>query len=66
MALENLIDFVKTVKEESLKSMIEPKLEFFMAITSINVSYFLKHFFHLSQNTNIRSNKNKTCSKKGY
>lgn len=46
-SLQILTTFCKT-NSESVLSMIDPKHEFFLAITSINVSYFFKEFFFLS------------------
>ena len=46
--------------------MIKPEYEFFMAITSINVTYFLKVYFHLADFLDIRKDKAKICPRKGF
>ena len=61
----NLIWFVEEFPDK-VKQMINPELEFFMAITSINVSYFLKIYFHLADFLDVNKNKDKICPRKGF
>ena len=65
MALQHLLSFVES-DPDTLKRMIAPEHEFFMAITSINVTYFLKIYFHLADFLDITKDKANICPRKGF
>jgi len=46
--------------------MIKEEYEFFVAITSINVSFLLKEYFHLANTLDIDLDKHKICPRKGF
>ena len=64
-SLQNITSFAMDYPNV-LKKMIDPGNDFLMAISSINITYFLKVYFHLAEFLQISKDKDKVCPRKGF
>ena len=46
--------------------MINQDSDFYMAISSINITFFIKTYFHLADHLDIRKDKKQLASRKGF
>jgi len=62
LSLKQLVYFVKSNKEKALE-MSQKNEEFLFAVSSINITYFLIKYYHLSNNLIFSKDKKEICSR---
>jgi len=62
LSLKQLLYFVKSNKEEALE-MSQKSEEFLFAVSSINITYFLIKYYHLSNHLIFSKDKKEICSR---
>ncbi|CAD8091179.1 unnamed protein product [Paramecium sonneborni] len=56
-SLDDIINFVSDHKETKVKEMCKPQNDFYFAASSINITFFIKRFFHLQEQLDERDRK---------
>jgi hypothetical protein len=59
-----MVSFMRNNKDFVLKEMIDPRNDYFFAISSINVTFFLKVYLHLAAHLNPKLDKKVYCDRK--
>ena len=63
MAIKNLVFFCENCKQD-VQLMCLEESDFLFGITSINISFFIKKYFHLIRGLSMKSSKPQVCSRK--
>ncbi|EAS06689.2 ELMO/CED-12 family protein (macronuclear) [Tetrahymena thermophila SB210] len=66
LSLLQIIHFTKNNKELVIKDMSNPQNDFFFALSSINVTFFLKQILHLAEHLDPKKDRNVFCDRQSF